>query len=223
MNSEKQARHILGDGYKPGRSYVLLSDGELQDVVNRYAGTGEIQRDRNGAWTHKELVQADRPVGYEVSLDGVETETDGDVYSYYGKSVTVHCTDGADVTGFFCIFTPAYDNDPEIAEVTWDIKGRLVGFPVPEIKSIEEVILSTNLETILLIIYQILENWVSAFFIPHQDVVGFQSKLPVGGATGCRQVSAPPRLGIHLPTPTPPPPSATASPARRRHLWKTWY
>ena len=45
INPEKQARHIKGsDGYIPGRSYVTVDNADLQAIVYRYAGTGEIMR-----------------------------------------------------------------------------------------------------------------------------------------------------------------------------------
>ena len=31
------------EGYISGRSYITVSGDELQEIVNRYAGTGEIQ------------------------------------------------------------------------------------------------------------------------------------------------------------------------------------
>ncbi len=44
INPEKQDRHMKDEeGYISGRSYITVSGDELQEIVNRYAGTGEIQ------------------------------------------------------------------------------------------------------------------------------------------------------------------------------------
>lgn len=63
--------------------------------------------------------------------------TEKDVYASYGRMVDIYCTDGKQVSGFFCVFTPSYDNDPQVAEVTLETPHGLVGIPVPEIVRIE--------------------------------------------------------------------------------------
>ncbi len=68
-----QGKHILGhNNYTEGRSYLTVSMDEAQELINKYAGTGEIKRDSSGKWTHKEFVTADRVIGYIVPLDGGE-------------------------------------------------------------------------------------------------------------------------------------------------------
>ena len=44
----KQGKHILGhNNYIEGRSYLTVSINEAQDIINKYADTGQILRDRN--------------------------------------------------------------------------------------------------------------------------------------------------------------------------------
>lgn len=70
-----QNRHILGDGYIPGRSYIYGGLSEAQELVNRYAGTGTIERVARAGI--REIVQANRPVGVSLNReDGIGTITD---------------------------------------------------------------------------------------------------------------------------------------------------
>ncbi|MCD8368267.1 MAG: minor capsid protein [Clostridiales bacterium] len=76
INPEKQARHILGsDGYIPGRSYLTITGDELQELVKQYAGTGTIQRTRDGRWKNIEIVSLPDRVGYVVKENGTVIET----------------------------------------------------------------------------------------------------------------------------------------------------
>ncbi len=43
---------------------------EAQELIKKYAGTGELRRDKKGKWTHKEFVTADHIIGYYVPQDG---------------------------------------------------------------------------------------------------------------------------------------------------------
>jgi len=68
INPEKQARHILGDpayeAYKEklskkgvyGPSYLTISQGEAQKLVQKYAGTGEIRVSKNFKFENKERI-----------------------------------------------------------------------------------------------------------------------------------------------------------------------
>jgi len=89
INPEKQARHVReSKGYIPGRSYLTISESELQKIVNQYAGTGEMQKDMNGNFIYKELLILDRIVGVNVNrATGVATPTNK-VYIYYSKTGT---------------------------------------------------------------------------------------------------------------------------------------
>ena len=55
----------------------------------------------------------------------------------YGKQVKVSCTDGKVFKGFYCIFTRAGDNEPEIASLTLETPEGLIEILEPEIEAIE--------------------------------------------------------------------------------------
>lgn len=90
IHEGQQGKHILGhNNYINGRSY-LREDVNPQELVNKYAGTGEIWRDKTGKWTHKEIVVADDIVGYDVSdLDGSITPTKSFTIHYSKKGVHI--------------------------------------------------------------------------------------------------------------------------------------
>lgn len=87
INPEKQGRHIpSSDLYKSGRSYLTVSESETQELVNRYAGTGRIERTRTGAFADKELIAADKNIGVNINLEtGEETPTNR-FYIHYSKT-----------------------------------------------------------------------------------------------------------------------------------------
>ena len=87
INPEKQARHVReSKGYIPGRSYVTIGENDLQELVSRYAGTGNIQRDRNGNYTGKEILTFSVPVGVSINpKTGVATATNK-LCIYYSKT-----------------------------------------------------------------------------------------------------------------------------------------
>lgn len=87
IDSGKQGKHILGhNNYIPGRSYLTITEKEAQQLVDRYAGTGMIQRDRNGNFANRELIVADRNVGINIDpKTGKETATNR-FYIYYSKT-----------------------------------------------------------------------------------------------------------------------------------------
>lgn len=63
----KQGKHIIGhNNYIPGRSYLTVSEDQVQNLVQKYAGTGWLRRDSNDRWVHKEIVTADRTIGVVV-------------------------------------------------------------------------------------------------------------------------------------------------------------
>lgn len=73
INKGRQDKHIKGtNNYNTDlknakiNSY-LLNDINPQELVNKYAGTGEIKRDRNGRWTNKEFVEHVENIGYIVN------------------------------------------------------------------------------------------------------------------------------------------------------------
>lgn len=87
----KQGKHIkTHNNYMPGRSYLIITESEAQELVNRYAGTGWIQRDGKGNWTHKEIITSDKTIGVVVNpVTGEETETRKFVIHYSKNGVHI--------------------------------------------------------------------------------------------------------------------------------------
>lgn len=89
INKGAQNKHIPSSkGYIKGRSFILGSLEEAQELVNRYSGTGEIKLSAKGEWTNKEFVVADHVVGTVIdpeTKDGVSTKR---FAIHYGKKGT---------------------------------------------------------------------------------------------------------------------------------------
>lgn len=86
----KQGKHIVGhNNYIEGRSYLTIDAKEVQDLVNKYAGTGKIQRDRQGHWNHKEVVTMRKNIGVYKDLKGNEFPTDIATIHYSKNGVHV--------------------------------------------------------------------------------------------------------------------------------------
>ncbi len=85
----KQGKHIIGhNNYIEGRSYLIISIDKAQELVNKYAGTGEVLFASDGKWRNQEVITTDRVIGYNVSdVDGSEVETK-DFKIHYSKKGT---------------------------------------------------------------------------------------------------------------------------------------
>lgn len=97
IESGKQGKHIMGhNNYIPGRSYLTISEDQVQNLVQKYAGTGWIRRDGNERWSHKEIITADKIIGVAVDpLTGEKKETRKFVIHYSKKGVhIVPCKEG---------------------------------------------------------------------------------------------------------------------------------
>lgn len=76
IHSGKQGKHIPGhNNYKEGRSYLTITEQQAQELVNQYAGTGKIIRDRNGKYTGKERITTQEQIGVCKDLEGNEVPT----------------------------------------------------------------------------------------------------------------------------------------------------
>ncbi|QBX24814.1 toxin 50 [Streptococcus equinus] len=81
----QQNKHILGHhDYKPGRSY-LLDDVDAQGLVNKYAGTGSIQRDRKNRWRNQEIISISDFVGFNMPEKNGQIELTRTFKIMYGK------------------------------------------------------------------------------------------------------------------------------------------
>lgn len=77
LNREKQGRHILGNPlYKNGKSFLSIPENEIQDVINRCYGTGEVVYDKKGVWKNKEKVDCGKIIGFNIDpTTNVKCET----------------------------------------------------------------------------------------------------------------------------------------------------
>lgn len=74
INTDKQLRHMLGTAL-PGRSVITVSVDKLQNLVNQFAGTGEIWLNKNGEWSSIEEVDTGEMIGYTVNNNNVVIKT----------------------------------------------------------------------------------------------------------------------------------------------------
>ncbi len=66
VHEGRQGKHILGHDNYAGKSY-LLDNVNLQELARKYAGTGELKRDKKGIWTKKEFINTNQYIGIMVS------------------------------------------------------------------------------------------------------------------------------------------------------------
>lgn len=60
----QQGKHIKGhNNYKDGNSIVTLSNKEIEELYERYAGKGEKRFDKNGCWIKTEKIKTDKVIG----------------------------------------------------------------------------------------------------------------------------------------------------------------
>lgn len=81
LNKEKQYDHMEAT-HKGGKSYFTISFEELQDIINKKAGTGEIYIKPNGQI--KEVIDAGKEVGYNMSTG----ESTNRITVHYSKART---------------------------------------------------------------------------------------------------------------------------------------
>ncbi|MEG1004348.1 MAG: phage minor capsid protein [Clostridium sp.] len=91
IESGKQGKHVLGhNNYIEGRSYLTISLEEAQELVNKYAGTGEIKFTLKGEWDKKETINTNKEIGVNVSmLDSLETKTNSFKIHYSKKGTHI--------------------------------------------------------------------------------------------------------------------------------------
>lgn len=91
IESGKQGKHIVGhNNYIPGRSYLTVSEDQVQNLVNKYAGSGRMQRDGKDRWSHKEIIVSDEIIGISVDpVTGEGKETNKFVIHYSKKGVHI--------------------------------------------------------------------------------------------------------------------------------------
>ncbi|WP_339089581.1 polymorphic toxin type 50 domain-containing protein [Clostridioides difficile] len=89
IHNGKQGKHFKDhNNYTEGRSYLTVSKEEAQKLINKYAGTGILELDRNGKFKNKELITCEKNIGVNISnLTGKETTTNK-FYIHYSKNGT---------------------------------------------------------------------------------------------------------------------------------------
>lgn len=65
IHGGRQGKHIIGHNNYGGKSY-LLPDIDPQELVNRYAGSGEIRRTDSGRWVGRQFFENDSYIGMVV-------------------------------------------------------------------------------------------------------------------------------------------------------------
>ncbi|MGE7840112.1 minor capsid protein [Lysinibacillus sp. NPDC093712] len=84
INPEKQAPHMESTQLE-GKSY-FFDDVDVQKIMDRYAGTGIVEKDRHGNRTVKEIIVVDDVIGIAVSNNG--TYQTNKVKIYHSKKRT---------------------------------------------------------------------------------------------------------------------------------------
>ena len=86
INREKQARHMAGDkGYIEGRSVITVPIERLQELVDKYAGTGKVIVSGKDLDKITEEVDFHEKIGYTVNREGGTYETAW-VKIHYGRT-----------------------------------------------------------------------------------------------------------------------------------------
>ncbi len=76
VQTDKQGKHIRGHRtFMANKSYLAVESVEegqafADYLIRKYSGTGRLVRDKNGKWTHKEIILADEIVGFVKNPDG---------------------------------------------------------------------------------------------------------------------------------------------------------
>ena len=82
----KQGKHILGhNNYIESRSYLTISLEEAQELINKYAGTGDIRLMQNGEWDKKEIIKVDKDIGVNVNNRTNEHSSTNKFKVHYSK------------------------------------------------------------------------------------------------------------------------------------------
>lgn len=87
----RQDKHFIGhNNYTDGRSYLTVTKEEAQELINKYAGTGQILRYESGAFANKELIIADKLIGVNVdNLSKYSTPTNRFIIHYSNKGTHI--------------------------------------------------------------------------------------------------------------------------------------
>lgn len=88
INTGAQNKHIKDSkGYIDGRSYLTISMEEAQELINKYAGTGELNN-KKGQWDDTETIISDRIIGVCKSIKNNEILNTKAFKIHYGNKGT---------------------------------------------------------------------------------------------------------------------------------------
>lgn len=89
LNIGNQNKHIVDSkGYQEGRSYIYSDLNTAQDIINQWAGTGEIRLNDSGEWNNKEFITLDHDIGMYINPQSGERYPTNTVSIHYGKKGT---------------------------------------------------------------------------------------------------------------------------------------
>ena len=87
INADKQKIHMESTA-KQGRSVITIPVEELQEIVNAKAGSGKIEfKGGRFEWTNREIVDAEKEIGYTINRDGVKIKATS-LKIHYSKTGT---------------------------------------------------------------------------------------------------------------------------------------
>lgn len=87
----KQGKHIkTHENYIKGRSYLTITPEQAQELVDRYAGTGKIERTAKGDWKNQEVISTNKIIGIDINnVTGEECKTTDFKIHYAKKGVHI--------------------------------------------------------------------------------------------------------------------------------------
>lgn len=71
VHQGKQGKHILGHNNYQGGSYVFDTI-DIQELVNKYAGNGELKFKHDENWNKVEIIEIDEYIGMYISKNKTE-------------------------------------------------------------------------------------------------------------------------------------------------------
>ena len=87
LRIDKQKTHFKDfKDYSPTNSYLTISIEEIQQLINKYSGTGELQYKSDGVFLNKEIIECDKIIGYHYSLEDNKFYPTNRFYIHYSKS-----------------------------------------------------------------------------------------------------------------------------------------
>ena len=95
IHMDMQGKHIMGhktyDASKSRLNANSIEDANplVERIIRKYAGTGVFERNRNGEWLNKEIVETDEIIGYVVNKEGELVPTNIAKVHYSKKGIHI--------------------------------------------------------------------------------------------------------------------------------------